>query len=370
MPRQDTQAVEADDLDWRDRCEYWRAYEPKRGKGPRPKYNYRQPLVLCGHGAKIRIDHDTLLVRNGLTHYPQKSEEIRYFPGDANLPDRIIVLDGSGGISFDAINWMSDQNIVLVQLDWRGRTVVVGGNSGYSANPQLVAAQRAIKSGKRQIEIARRLIQEKITASLETLMEVIPCSEIRDVGISQLRKFISESRNSGKLISVSKIHGIEGGAAAAYFQAWCGLTFKWSGLNRRPIPDGWLGVGSRTMGWRRSSQNARHPLNAMLNYGYGILVSQLRTEIVAAGLDPSIGIMHGNSENRIPLVYDLMEPLRPVVDRKILQFALAHIFKPGDFTINRFGGCRLNPQMGRAVVTAIDIRGDNVVSDFRKQLRV
>ena len=68
------------------------------------------------------------------------------------------------------------------------------------------------------------------------------------------------------------------------------------------IPDPLKIAALRTMGWRKSGQNARHPINAMLNYGYGILVSQLRTQIATAGLDPSIGIMHGNSENRIPLV--------------------------------------------------------------------
>ena len=73
-------------------------------------------------------------------------------------------------------------------------------------------------------------------------------------------------------------------------------------------------------------------------------------QITAAGLDPSVSIMHGTSENRIPMVYDLMEPLRPVIDRQVLGFALSNTFYPSDFTINRFGGCRLNPQMARALV--------------------
>jgi CRISPR-associated endonuclease Cas1 len=105
------------------------------------------------------------------------------------------------------------------------------------------------------------------------------------------------------------------------------------------------------MTWRRRGNNARHPVNAMLNYGYGMVINQIRTEIVAAGLDPSIGIVHSNPENPIPLVYDLMEPLRPLVDRKVLEFAFSHTFTPGDFTINKWGGCRLNPQMARVVAS-------------------
>jgi hypothetical protein len=33
-----------------------------------------------------------------------------------------------------------------------------------------------------------------------------------------------------------------------------------------------------------------------------------------------------------------MEPLRPVVDRKVLEFALAHTFTPGAFTISSKAG--------------------------------
>ena len=106
----------------------------------------------------------------------------------------------------------------------------------------------------------------------------------------------------------------------------------------------------------------------MLNYGYGILVSNLRAQVVAAGFDPFIGFMHGTSQNSIPLVYDLMEPLRPVVDCKVLEFALSHVFTPGDFTINRHGGCRLNPQMARVVARAADIRVESVVRNFGRLL--
>jgi hypothetical protein len=99
----------------------------------------------------------------------------------------------------------------------------------------------------------------------------------------------------------------------------------------------------------RGPRNARHPVNAMLNYGYGILANNLRGQIIAAGLDPTIGIIHHSAAIHMPLVCDLMEPLRPEIDRVVLEFGLAHTFTPGDFTINKLGGCRLNPQVARAV---------------------
>jgi len=44
---------------------------------------------------------------------------------------------------------------------------------------------------------------------------------------------------------------------------------------------------------------------------------------------------------RPALVFDLMEPLRPVVHRKVLEFVRSHTFHPADFTIRPDGVCRL-----------------------------
>jgi CRISPR-associated protein Cas1 len=46
-----------------------------------------------------------------------------------------------------------------------------------------------------------------------------------------------------------------------------------------------------------------------------VLESQVRMQVVATGLDPTIGILHGNARGQHGLVFDLMEPLRPMVDR-------------------------------------------------------
>jgi len=61
-------------------------------------------LILCGHGVSLRVEGGTLLIKNGFTHYPQQREEYRYFQGDLDRPARIIVLDGSGSISFDVLD--------------------------------------------------------------------------------------------------------------------------------------------------------------------------------------------------------------------------------------------------------------------------
>lgn len=91
----------------------------------------------------------------------------------------------------------------------------------------------------------------------------------------------------------------------------------------------------------------------MLNYAYGILEGQVRMQVVAAGLDSTIGILHGNARGQHGLVYDLMEPLRPTIDRKILEFVHARTFHPTDFNLTNNWDCRLNPELARNVVKTI-----------------
>jgi CRISPR-associated protein Cas1 len=117
------------------------------------------------------------------------------------------------------------------------------------------------------------------------------------------------------------------------------------------------------------SKPAAAHVNAMLNYGYGVLKGTIQGEIIAAGLNPGIGVMHSGSENKAPLVYDLVEPMRPVIDRTVWKFALSNTFTPGDFTINRSGGCQVNPQMAKVVGRkAIELPVKPVLAGFLKSL--
>ena len=56
------------------------------------------------------------------------------------------------------------------------------------------------------------------------------------------------------------------------------------------------------------------PVNAALNYGYGILLSAVNREIVARGYLTQCGICHRSEFNQFNLSCDLMEPFRPIVD--------------------------------------------------------
>lgn len=65
------------------------------------------------------------------------------------------------------------------------------------------------------------------------------------------------------------------------------------------------------------------PANAFLDYGYALLRAAVARTLVGAGLLPAIGIKHSNRSNAFCLADDLMEPLRPMVDRRA-KFLVKH----------------------------------------------
>ncbi len=64
-------------------------------------------------------------------------------------------------------------------------------------------------------------------------------------------------------------------------------------------------------------------INSALDYGYGLLLSMVNKEIAAAGYSPNMGINHNNEFNHFNLSCDLMEPFRPLVDRRVLDMNLS-----------------------------------------------
>lgn len=58
-------------------------------------------------------------------------------------------------------------------------------------------------------------------------------------------------------------------------------------------------------------------INILLNYGYMVLRAAVARAVVGAGLHPSLGLKHHNQYNGFCLADDLVEPFRPLVDRKV-----------------------------------------------------
>lgn len=71
---------------------------------------------------------------------------------------------------------------------------------------------------------------------------------------------------------------------------------------------------------RREHQGATDLLNSLLNYGYAILYSRVWKNILAAKLNPSMGILHAKQDGKPTLVFDVVELFRAqMVDRVVIS---------------------------------------------------
>jgi CRISPR-associated protein Cas1 len=60
--------------------------------------------------------------------------------------------------------------------------------------------------------------------------------------------------------------------------------------------------------------------NRHLDYGYTVLRAAVARAVCAAGLHPSIGLHHHNRYDPFCLAADLMEPFRPLIDRRVARW--------------------------------------------------
>lgn len=74
--------------------------------------------------------------------------------------------------------------------------------------------------------------------------------------------------------------------------------------------------------FRRGSEEPNQ--NRHLDYGYTVLRAAVARALCAAGLHPSIGLRHKNRYDAFCLAADVMEPFRPLVDRRIAQWIGDH----------------------------------------------
>lgn len=343
--------TEEDDLDWAARSKMWetRNATPLRRLAKRERSP--EPLILCGHGVSLRVEAGTLLIRNGFTHYPQKQETFRFFKRDPELPSRIIMLDGSGTISFDVLTWLAQQKLPLVRIDWTGAVVVVSSFEGFAGDQRRVSWQLETRNDpKLKMQFCNALIAEKIRGCAQTLEKYVWPSEERDKALEHANADITKLETRPPT-DVETLRWLEARSAVAYFRAWRKIPIRWKSSARHPIPNEWREFSSRSSRLHQAgNRNASHPVNAMLNFAYSVLQATVQIKTVSEGYDPNLGIMHFDREYGSTFVFDLMEVERPKVDRAIISFLKTETLHPSDFVLRVDGVVRLNPQFARQIV--------------------
>lgn len=224
---------------------------------------------------------------------------------------------------------------LIRELMWRGLPIVwctgagrvVGWTNGVRPPNGGARFHQYSASAEGRLELAQEFVATKISNQATILRRFGGSAK----NLEYLR---SASRAAEATDSVSSLFGVEGRAASEYFTEY--PTLLRNSVDRS-IVDKFPG---------RVGRGATDPLNVSLNYGYGLLLSEVIRSILATGLDPHAGFLHTHGRNKPALALDLMEEFRaPLVDAAILGG-----FNNGELSASSFthvlGAARLT-QVGR-----------------------
>lgn len=232
--------------------------------------------------------------------------------------ETVIIAGGGVSISADAIRACTEQGIAIHFLSSTGTPYAALYSAGLTGTVLTRRAQLAAYNDQRALHLAAAFANGKIENQSNLLKYVAKYRKETDPPLyTELRLLAGETLDHTEEVTrwlraglndnlpIDQIRGqllsAEGRAAQKY---WQGIALV------LPTELGWPG---------RQGRGARDPFNSALNYGYGILYSQVERAIVLAGLDPYGGFIHVDRPGKPSLVLDLVEEFRSaVVDRTML----------------------------------------------------
>ena len=212
-----------------------------------------------------------------------------------------VVLHSFSQISTQALHFCADQEIGVHFVSGGGR--YLGSFDARRGSIQRRIWQySALSNSEMCLELARKLVSCRAQGQRKFLMRGQrgkPCvSEDLKATITQMKAVLKQVP---KAQSLPSLLGLEGNLAALYFGALPHLLSEGTPLELR-----------------FSGRSKRPPLdrfNALLSFGYALLLKDVMNSILAVGLEPALGFYHQPRSQASPLALDLMEIFRvPLVD--------------------------------------------------------
>lgn len=276
---------------------------------------------------------------------------------------RTLLCYGNVSISDDALNSLLSHDIAMACMTplgnrCHGRLVGPDIGPGMFRVAQYCASVRP----SIRLSLARAIVADKLISMLQMARRI---QRHGGTGATFATSFLSILHDSqsqvANAMSLESLRGHEGFASRAWFELLSKQLrppFVFTGRNRRPPTD---------------------PVNSLLSLGYTLTFARVLTRIQAAGLEPTLGMLHEYHPGRASLACDLIEPLRvPMVDRWMLKQCNQGAVKLQHFTVHPDGGMRLIPDQFPHALAAWeehwqDHKGvqqlDLIVNRFTQQLR-
>ncbi len=200
-----------------------------------------------------------------------------------------------------------------------------------------IAQFRLAADASASVRLARALVGGKIS-NCRTLLRR-NAREKPAQALDQLNRLAGEALRTD---SIESLLGIEGAAARVYFQAFPSMlapadssSFDFERRNRRP---------------------PRDPVNALLSFGYALLLRECHSALTKVGFDPSVGFLHQPRAGRPGLALDLMEEFRPLIaDSTVLSAFNALAIQECDF-VRAAGSVALSEAGRRSFLSAFERR--------------
>jgi CRISPR-associated endonuclease Cas1 len=285
-------------------------------------------FVASGYGIKIQVRHGRLVVEDGVG----RDRRTSVFSRPTHEISRLVVIGSDGFISFDAVRWLHRLGVALIHIDRDG--TILATSAPHGGDARLRRLQATIDGGAK-VELGRLLLQAKLDGQGQVLEGLLPESGLRE-------SFRAAVFALAEAETIEELVWAERDAALAYWSAWARVRFAFSRRDEKLVPEHWLGVGKRGSLLSNSPRLAINPANAILNYLYAILEAETRLACLKLGLDPGLGVVHVDYQNRDSFALDLMEAGRPSVDAYVLELLQNRVFGRSDFAETPRGICRIS----------------------------
>ncbi len=231
------------------------------------------------------------------------------------VPLERVVIQGNVRVETRALGVLAREGVAVHLLSGRqGRWQASLVGPGHAHAELRVAQMRAHLDEGFCGRVARRWIGEKITGQMENVVAWTGrrprCRKTLVDARITLEKALGALEDAG----LESVRGIEGASARAYFGAMAEVlpaSLGFRGRNRRPPTD---------------------PANALLSLSYTLVHAEWAHRLRLSGFDPYVGFFHGIDYGRESLASDLVEPVRPEVDRWVVDLARTGAFRPRDFS--------------------------------------
>ncbi len=289
-------------------------------------------LSLTGFGCRLSVEQGALRIQDGSG---DERRDLRFHRATCGIR-RVVIHGHTGTISLDAIRWLYDIGAALIQIDHDGR--VIFANLARGADyPALRRAQVMASMNETGVAITCELIRAKLSGQ---------ASVLGDLGRADVaEKFAQLVSTLDTANDLASIRGIEALGASWYWQAWESVPVRFARRDLTRVPGHWQTFGTRTSPLTSSPRRAATPANGLLNYLYAILEAETRIALLTVGLDPGIGFMHADQPSRDSLALDLMEAIRPEVDRWLYRWLQTVQLAARDFVETRDGTVRVMPRL-------------------------